>query len=42
MIDFGNRLRHAYRTTNIGIVWGIVENQLPLLKKLASQELNKS
>ena len=42
MIDFGNRLRHAYRTMNIAIVWGIVENQLPLLKKLARQELGKS
>ena len=32
MIDFGNVLRHAYHTTNIDIVWDIIEKHLPPLK----------
>ena len=32
MTDFGNRLRHAYHTIDVGIVWQIVQNDLPPLK----------
>jgi uncharacterized protein with HEPN domain len=31
MVDFGNRLRHAYHATDINIVWDIVQNHLPPL-----------
>src|SRR5215210_4618972 len=27
--DFGNVLRHAYHTTNVEIVWDIIQNYLP-------------
>jgi uncharacterized protein with HEPN domain len=32
MIDFGNVLRHAYRSTEPDVVWEIVQNDLPTLK----------
>jgi uncharacterized protein with HEPN domain len=32
MIDFGNVLRHAYRSTKPEVVWEIVQNDLPTLK----------
>jgi uncharacterized protein with HEPN domain len=32
MVDFGNLLRHAYRSTKTEIVWDIVQNDLPPLK----------
>src|SRR4051794_12030106 len=28
IIDFGNRLRHAYHATDIKIVWGILQTHL--------------
>lgn len=41
MIDFGNRLRHAYHATNVDIVWGIVHSELPALKSFTERELSK-
>jgi uncharacterized protein with HEPN domain len=29
MVDFGNRLRHAYHATDVSIVWEIVQDHLP-------------
>ncbi len=32
MVDFGNRLRHAYHRVEIEILWSIIENELPPLR----------
>lgn len=32
MIDFGNRLRHAYHSVDPAIVWRVVTDDLPSLK----------
>jgi uncharacterized protein with HEPN domain len=37
IIDFGNVLRHAYRSTRADVVWDIVQNDLPALKALAEK-----
>ncbi|SHJ65340.1 Uncharacterized conserved protein, contains HEPN domain [Bradyrhizobium lablabi] len=29
MVDFGNRLRHAYHATDVDIVWNIIQDHLP-------------
>jgi uncharacterized protein with HEPN domain len=39
IIDFGNRLRHAYHATDIEIVWGIVQTDLPPLKSFAEHQM---
>jgi uncharacterized protein with HEPN domain len=39
MIDFGNLLRHAYHTTDVGMVWDIVRNHLPPLKSVAERRI---
>lgn len=41
MIDFGNRLRHAYHATSADIVWDIVHSELPTLKSFTERELRK-
>ena len=42
MIDFGNLLRHAYHTTNVNIVWDIIQNQLPPLKSFVERNIKAS
>ena len=42
MIDFGNRLRHAYHATDVTIVWDIVQNHLPPLKSFAERRIRAS
>jgi uncharacterized protein with HEPN domain len=42
MIDFGNLLRHAYHTTDIDLVWDIVQKQLPSLKSFAERRIRES
>jgi uncharacterized protein with HEPN domain len=42
IIDFGNLLRHAYHTTNVGIVWDIIENHLPPLKAFVERRMRAS
>lgn len=40
IIDFGNRLRHAYHATDAEKVWLIIKNHLPLLKAFVERESN--
>jgi uncharacterized protein with HEPN domain len=42
MIDFGNRLRHAYHATNVDMVWDIVQNHLPPLKSFVERRIAAS
>jgi uncharacterized protein with HEPN domain len=42
MIDFGNRLRHAYHATDVNIVWDIVQNYLPPLKSFVERRIRAS
>ena len=42
MVDFGNRLRHAYHATDINIVWDIVQNYLPPLKAFVERRIRVS
>lgn len=39
MIDFGNRLRHAYHATDVKIVWEIIQIHLPPLKSLVQRRV---
>ena len=42
MIDFGNRLRHAYHATHVTIVWDIIQNHLPPLKSFVERRIRAS
>jgi uncharacterized protein with HEPN domain len=42
MIDFGNLLRHACHTTNVAIVWDIIQNHLPPLKSFVERRIRAS
>lgn len=42
MVDFGNRLRHAYHATDVGIVWDIIQDHLPPLKSFVEQRIGAS
>jgi uncharacterized protein with HEPN domain len=42
MVDFGNRLRHAYHATDVNIVWNIVQNHLPPLKSFVERRIGTS
>jgi|SRR5665213_685878 len=42
MNDFGNRLRHAYHATDVDIVWGIIQNDLPPLKSFVQRRVGMS
>jgi uncharacterized protein with HEPN domain len=42
IIDFGNRLRHAYHATDVEMVWGIVQTHLPPLKSFAERRIRGS
>lgn len=37
IVDFGNRLHHAYHRIDPAIVWAVVENDLPPLKAFVEQ-----
>jgi uncharacterized protein with HEPN domain len=39
MIDFGNRLRHAYRETDVVVVWEIVQKHVPPLKSFVQRRI---
>jgi uncharacterized protein with HEPN domain len=39
MVDFGNRLRHAYHATDVKIVWEIDQIHLPRLKTVAQRRI---
>src|SRR5882724_11546231 len=39
MVDFANRLRHAYHATDVHIVWDIVQNNLPPLKSFVQRRI---
>lgn len=41
LVDFGNILRHAYHTTNVEIVWEIVQRHLPPLQVFAERHLER-
>jgi uncharacterized protein with HEPN domain len=42
MSDFANRLGHAYHTTDVKIVWDIIENHLPTLKSVAQRRIREA
>jgi uncharacterized protein with HEPN domain len=42
MIDFGNLLRHAYHTTDVEIVWDIIQNHLPPLRSFVEHRIRAS
>jgi uncharacterized protein with HEPN domain len=42
MIDFGNRLRHAYHSVDPNILWQIAERDLPPLKAFAERATRDS
>jgi uncharacterized protein with HEPN domain len=42
MVDFGNLLRYAYHTTNVAIVWDIIQNHLPPLKSFVERRITAS
>lgn len=42
MVDFGNRLHHAYHATDVGIVWDIVQDHLPPLKSFVERCIRAS
>jgi uncharacterized protein with HEPN domain len=42
MIDFGNRLRHAYHATDVKIIWDIIQNDLPALKSFVERRIRAS
>ncbi|MBB5047777.1 uncharacterized protein with HEPN domain [Rhodopseudomonas rhenobacensis] len=42
MIDFGNILRHAYRSTEAEAVWNIIHNHLPPLKSFVERRMATS
>ena len=42
MVDFGNRLRHAYHATDVTVVWNIVQNHLPPLKSFVARRIRTS
>jgi uncharacterized protein with HEPN domain len=39
MVDFGNRLRHAYHATDVTVIWEIIETHLPPLKAFVDRRL---
>ena len=42
MVDFGNRLRHAYHHIDPDILWQIAERDLPPLKAFAERIMRES
>jgi uncharacterized protein with HEPN domain len=41
MLDFANRLRHAYQSTDSKIVWDILQNHLPALKAFVESRFSE-
>jgi uncharacterized protein with HEPN domain len=39
MNDFANLLRHAYHSTEVDVVWKIVQNDLPPLKAFVERSI---
>ncbi|RJF74288.1 HepT-like ribonuclease domain-containing protein [Rhodopseudomonas palustris] len=39
MVDFANRLRHAYHETEVGVVWGIINLHLPPLRSFVETRI---
>ena len=39
IIDFGNRLRHAYHATDADKVWDVIQNHLPPLKSVVESHI---
>ncbi|MGJ5177317.1 HepT-like ribonuclease domain-containing protein [Bradyrhizobium oligotrophicum] len=42
MVDFGNRLRHAYHATDVAVVWSITRDHLPPLKAFVERRIRAS
>jgi uncharacterized protein with HEPN domain len=42
MVDFGNRLRHAYHRIDANLVWQIAERDLPPLKAFVERVIRES
>jgi uncharacterized protein with HEPN domain len=42
VLDFGNRLRHAYHVVDPAIVWQVVTNDLPAMKGFAQRIIAES
>ena len=42
MVDFGNRLRHAYHATDVRVVWEIIQDHPPPLKALVERRIRAS
>jgi uncharacterized protein with HEPN domain len=42
MVDFGNRLRHAYHRIDPNVLWQIAERDLPPLKAFAERVIRES
>src|SRR3979411_2957342 len=40
MNDFANLLRHAYHSTEVDVVWKIVQNELPPLQAFAARNIS--
>jgi uncharacterized protein with HEPN domain len=39
MVNFANRLRHAYHATDEKVVWDVIQNHLPPLKSFAVRQI---
>jgi len=42
MVDFGNRLRHAYHATDVRVIWEIIQDHLPPLKAFVERRIQAS
>src|SRR5437764_1130568 len=42
MVDFGNRLRHAYHATDVNVIWDIIKTHLPPLKACVERRTRAS
>jgi uncharacterized protein with HEPN domain len=42
MVDFGNRLRHAYHRVDANLLWQIAERDLPPLKAFVERAMRES
>lgn len=41
MVDFGNRLRHAYHDTDVIAVWEIIQKHVPPLKSFVERRIHE-
>jgi uncharacterized protein with HEPN domain len=39
MVDFGNRLRHAYHATDVTVIWDIIKTHVPPLKAFVERRI---